>query len=122
LNPIEDEAVVASALLKYHGFIELLSVDLPGFKFRSGLNDWKVMTEKLEDAEQFEEYTKIEDVPVDYAKKRCIKETMFAGHYEEGIRKELSKCLRVMPHDQNTSGFFITIIRKIKDFDNNLED
>jgi len=31
--------------------------------------------------------------------------------------KELPKCLRVLPHDQNTSGFFITIIRKVKDFD-----
>ena len=42
---------------------------------------------------------------------------MFANHYTEDILKELTKCLRVFPHDQNTSGFFITIIRKIKEFD-----
>lgn len=44
---------------------------------------------------------------------------MFASHYDESIRNELTKCLRVFPHDQNTSGFFITIITKIKDFDYN---
>ena len=42
---------------------------------------------------------------------------MFANHYDVSILKELTKCLRVFPHDQDTSGFFITIIKKIKDFD-----
>jgi len=48
LNPIEDEAVVASALKKFKGYIELVQVELPGFKFRKGLTDWKMMTEKLD--------------------------------------------------------------------------
>lgn len=43
---------------------------------------------------------------------------MFSSHYDENIKKELSKCLRVMPHFQNTSGFFITIIEKVKEFEN----
>jgi multisite-specific tRNA:(cytosine-C5)-methyltransferase len=34
LNPVEDEAVVASALKKFSGYIELVEVELPGFKFR----------------------------------------------------------------------------------------
>lgn len=51
---------------------------------------------------------------------RCLKDTMFPGHYDEETRGQLTKCLRVLPHDQNTSGFFITIIRKIRDFDNSL--
>ena len=33
LNPIEDEAVVASALKTYGDKIRLLDVELPGFKF-----------------------------------------------------------------------------------------
>ena len=83
------------------------------------------MTEKLEDqseaSEFFEEFETFEQVPAEYIKRRCIKETMFSSFYdEELIKKELTKCLRVFPHDQNTSGFFITIISKTKDFDNNL--
>jgi len=46
-----------------------------------------------------------------------IKDSMFASHYSDEIKEELSKCLRVMPHHQNTSGFFITIIQKLKEFD-----
>jgi len=42
---------------------------------------------------------------------------MFANHYSQEILNELSKCLRVMPHHQNTSGFFITIIEKLKELD-----
>jgi len=43
---------------------------------------------------------------------------MFASNYDESVLNELSKCLRVMPHHQNTSGFFITIIQKVEEFDN----
>jgi hypothetical protein len=84
-----------------------------------------MLTEKLEattDPDYFIEFTKFEDILLEYHKKKCLKETMFAGHYDEGIRNQLNKCLRVLPHDQNTSGFFITIIRKIRDFDNNVLD
>jgi len=42
---------------------------------------------------------------------------MFVGHYDAEILAELPKCLRVMPHHQNTSGFFITVIEKIAEFD-----
>lgn len=41
---------------------------------------------------------------------------MYSNSYPAEILAELSKCLRVMPHDQNTSGFFITIFRKLKEF------
>jgi 16S rRNA C967 or C1407 C5-methylase (RsmB/RsmF family) len=124
LNPIEDEAVVASALKQFAGCIELEEVALPGFKFRQGMPEWRVMTEKIEkesEDDYFHEFTNFSDVSVEYMRKRCIKETMFPTFYEEGIRKQLSKCLRVLPHDQNTSGFFITIIRKTKDFDFNAD-
>ena len=38
-------------------------------------------------------------------------------HYNSEILTELSKCLRVMPHHQNTSGFFITVIEKVEELD-----
>lgn len=133
MNPIEDEAVVASILQKYGDKVKLLEVELPGFKFQKGLTDWKFMifkkkadldridTAKKENTEgqdesYFNEYEKFEDVPeelIRYESKslnKIIRESMFATHYSQEVRSELSKCLRVMPHHQNTSGFFITII------------
>ena len=46
-----------------------------------------------------------------------VKETMFTGHYDASILAELTKCLRVMPHHQNTSGFFITVMEKVEELD-----
>ena len=42
---------------------------------------------------------------------------MFASSYSPEILQELSKCVRVMPHHQNTSGFFITVIEKLAEAD-----
>lgn len=50
-------------------------------------------------------------------KNNIVKETMFVSHYSDEILSQMPKCLRVMPHHQNTSGFFITIIEKIAEFD-----
>jgi hypothetical protein len=79
------------------------------------------MTERFEQPSEgddyFLEFDKFEDIPADYHKRRCLKDTMFANFYDpETVLSQLTKCLKVLPHDQNTSGFFITIIRKIKEF------
>ena len=42
---------------------------------------------------------------------------MFQSYYDEKILAELDKCLRVMPHHQNTSGFFIVVIEKVEEMD-----
>jgi len=42
---------------------------------------------------------------------------MFCEFYSPQIRSELKKCKRVFPHDQNTSGFFITILTKTKEME-----
>ena len=42
---------------------------------------------------------------------------MFQTTYDEDILSQLPACLRVFPHHQNTSGFFITIIEKIAELD-----
>ena len=51
------------------------------------------------------------------AKTKLVRETMFDNHYDADVLNELPKCLRVMPHHQNTSGFFITIIEKLAELD-----
>ena len=104
MNPIEDEAVVASALKQFKGCLELEEVSLPGFKFRSGVTQWKVMTEKLEKTDEeggyFQEFATFQDVPAEYNKRRCLKDTMFSSFYDpETVLSQLPKCLRVLPHD-----------------------
>ena len=47
---------------------------------------------------------------------------MFHSSYDAEILAELPKCLRVMPHIQNTSGFFITVIEKIAELDGDKPD
>ena len=62
----------------------------------------------------------MEEVPIDEAvqsSRKVLRDTMFAGHYDEAIRQKLKLCLRVLPHHQNTSGFFITIIEKVAEFE-----
>jgi 16S rRNA C967 or C1407 C5-methylase (RsmB/RsmF family) len=46
LNPIENESVIAAILKMYGNKIKLLDVSLEGFKFESGLTDWKFMVMK----------------------------------------------------------------------------
>lgn len=64
----------------------------------------------------FVEYKAFGEVPTNLH--TMIKETMFANNYPEEILSELNKCVRVMPHHQNTSGFFITVIEKIAECTN----
>ena len=47
---------------------------------------------------------------------------MFMNQYDQDILNELPKCLRVMPHIQNTSGFFITVFEKIAELDGDEPD
>lgn len=46
---------------------------------------------------------------------------MFSEFYSHEIREKLVNCLRVFPHDQDTSGFFITIISKVAPLPEELE-
>ena len=122
----------------YGNKVKLLDVELPGFKFQPGLKKWEFMNQKSREEVQnidaaraageenldsyfntFEHFTEVPDELVKQGTHmKIIRETMFASNYDESILNELSKCLRVLPHHQNTSGFFITIIQKVEEFDN----
>ena len=120
LNPIENEAVVAAALKEFKGKIRLVETGLPNFRFMPGLTRWKVMNSRKavdvkEGESYFEEYQKYSDVPI--SAHNIIKNTMFMNEYDEDILAELPKSLRLMPHYQNTGGFFIAVIEKIAECD-----
>lgn len=106
LNPIEDEAVIASLLEKSEGSLELadVSTELPGLKWMPGITDWRVMTKE---GQWFDKWG---DVPT--SRHTQIRPTMFP--LDEVKMKELNihRCLRILPHHQNTGGFFVAVLIK----------
>uniref|UniRef100_A0A4X1TNC0 tRNA (cytosine(34)-C(5))-methyltransferase n=1 Tax=Sus scrofa TaxID=9823 RepID=A0A4X1TNC0_PIG len=107
LNPIEDEAVIASLLEKSEGALELADVssELPGLKWMPGLTQWKVMTR---DGQWFPAW---DDVP--QGRHTQIRPTMFPPKDPESLQAmHLERCLRILPHHQNTGGFFVAVLVK----------
>ncbi len=113
MNPIEDEAVVNAVFEIYGEAIELVDVaeTLKGFKYRKGLGHWHVMAEnKTHDG--FTEFKNFAEVPKELHGK--VRETMFCADFKALVEKRnIERCVRVMPHDQNTGGFFMAIFRKV---------
>ncbi|OXB53620.1 hypothetical protein ASZ78_000101 [Callipepla squamata] len=107
LNPIENEAVIGSLLERSQGALELADVssELPGLKRMPGITKWKVM---LKDGQWFEEW---KDVPSN--RQTQIRPTMFPIKEEEKLKAmNLERCLRILPHHQNTGGFFVAVLIK----------
>ena len=108
LNPVENEAVVYTLLLKFAGQLELVEArdKLPGLVTRRGLHTWNLMgkTGTL--------YANMDEVTRDRAE-NLIRPYMFPPEASVAADLHLERCIRVMPHDQNTGGFFIALIRKI---------
>ncbi|XP_009238851.2 RNA cytosine C(5)-methyltransferase NSUN2 isoform X1 [Pongo abelii] len=107
LNPIEDEAVIASLLEKSEGALELADVsnELPGLKWMPGITQWKVMTK---DGQWFTDWH-----AVPHSRHTQIRPTMFPLKDPEKLQAmHLERCLRILPHHQNTGGFFVAVLVK----------
>lgn len=46
-----------------------------------------------------------------------IKQTMFPNYEEKTNAPDLSKTMRILPHDQNSGGFYVALIHKLQDFE-----
>lgn len=92
-HPIENEAVVAALLATRSVVLE--KPRTISLKSRPGLKSWKVLDDQLQECSQ-------SDYPA----------TLWPPA-DSTIQNELSKCVRMAPHDNNTGGFFIAIFRKI---------
>jgi 16S rRNA C967 or C1407 C5-methylase (RsmB/RsmF family) len=136
LNPIENEAVIAEVLKTCSNEIEivdcshLFSGSDISIKAREGLTNWKLY---VENPQNKEELIEIPNKECEMYKKHegLISETCF-NTLPIDKAEELKKCIRILPHDSDTSGFFIVLLRKkkivevvekeekdIKDFDKN---
>ncbi len=130
INPIENEAVIASILEKYKNNIELVNcsnkLNNMGIKFREGLIKWKVCVkwdnENYDNniwLSKFSEMTKY--------KNDLVKETMFhpiytyenyqkKAHFNFSDPLNLRRCIRLYSQDNNSGSFFIAVIKKNDDF------
>ena len=119
LNPIENEAVVAEIMRNYskNGELEILDVknafNDTGIVPHPGLDNWTVMLEDKEDKNKLNIIKDVND-PLYIENKSIISESCFP---QNDIKKfGLEKCNRFFPNDSDTSGFFITLIKKVKNF------
>lgn len=124
LNPIEDEAVVAallmecwcaglnlqlldpSAMVCEDSTVSLLARHLPGIRWRPGVSEWssdsEIMLAGEKDATEREESR---------ARLPPLSRSMMCPQ-SQVMRRELSlqRCMRMLPQDMNTGGFFIAVL------------
>lgn len=106
LNPLENEAVLCRILKESRGALHLVdaSASLPGLKYKQGMNYWEPGTND----QVF--YKKWEDVPPKWH--TIIRPHMFAPDEEEIKTYHLERSIRILPHQQNTGGFFVAVFEK----------
>ncbi|RLN60249.1 hypothetical protein BBJ28_00001390 [Nothophytophthora sp. Chile5] len=111
-NPLENEAVVADLLRWGNGSLELVDVSdtLPLLKRRLGITSWKVLDSKLTEYSSFEHFVAENEKS---EKKDKMKVTMFPPTTEEAAGLHLERCMRCLPQDENTGGFFICLLKKV---------
>ncbi|RLN56851.1 hypothetical protein BBJ28_00014403 [Nothophytophthora sp. Chile5] len=103
LNPVENEAVVAELLRRSDGALELVDCSemLPGLITRPGITSSAL--------QWFDRY---ETVPGFLQGSRILR-SMFPPA-SDTQRHVLTRCLRLFPTDQNTGGFFVALLRKVR--------
>ena len=117
MNPVENEAVVASAIERCGGLSKVTIVDcssaLPKLKRRPGLKQWKVMDKQ---GKIWHSWSEVEDQKAKIGPEGLGKlvEGMFPPTIasDAGDSIPLEKCMRVYGHLQDTGGFFITVLEK----------
>jgi multisite-specific tRNA:(cytosine-C5)-methyltransferase len=111
MNPVEDEAVLATVLERCGGTEKVEIVDsseyLPGLRRHVGMQTWKIMDKQgriwnnYEDVMRQREHEGMDGLG-------RLQESMFPP--KDDIH--LERCMRVYPHLQDTGAFFIAILEK----------
>ena len=116
LNPYEDECVVAF-LLRMYPQIRLVDVsqELPELKRCNGISSWRVYDGENNDiTDQKPEFTPELNLKMPYS--------LFPPTQEEVEKFHLERCMRFLPQLQNTGGFFVAVLEKVGDLENDFED
>lgn len=117
MNPVENEAVVASAINRCGGLekVRLLdpSEELPGLKRRPGLINWKVVDKAGNIWSSWEDFDRARASATEPDRVSKIEKGMFPPACEdESSKVPLERCMRIYPHLQDTGGFFVAILEK----------
>uniref|UniRef100_A0A2S2PSC9 tRNA (cytosine(34)-C(5))-methyltransferase n=1 Tax=Schizaphis graminum TaxID=13262 RepID=A0A2S2PSC9_SCHGA len=104
-NPVENEAVVQRMMTEAQGSVVLINASdkLPGLKTVNGLSQWIVVSKDLDVYKTFEEVPEKWNTQI-RPQMFPLKEDLF----------NLDRCIRILPHHQDTGGFFVAIMEKIK--------
>ncbi|KAJ6289101.1 hypothetical protein OIU76_024989 [Salix suchowensis] len=142
MNPVEDEAVVAEILRKCGGSVELVDVssELPQLVRRPGVRKWKVRDKDLwlashRDASKFQRYHILQsmfpsgksyvapankdlehendEIVISEDGIQLTEDTLIEDLIEEVSDLPLERCMRIVPHDQNSGAFFIAVLQKL---------
>ena len=112
MNPVENEAVVASAIERCGGPSNVEIVDckdvLPDLVRTNGLSNWSIMDkygQTWQKWEDVEEYRRVHGED----KTGKLVSAMFPPLERTG---PLDRCMRIYPHMQNTGAFFIAVLEK----------
>ncbi|XP_016126399.1 tRNA (cytosine(34)-C(5))-methyltransferase [Sinocyclocheilus grahami] len=98
LNPIEDEAVIAALLEKSEGMSAVLWI----------LAHRHIYTVMTKEGQWFSDWS---EVPT--SRHTQIRPTMFPPTDPEKLANmKLERCMRILPHHQNTGGFFVAVLVK----------
>lgn len=121
MNPVENEAVIASAIERCGGSANIKIVDtsneLPGLKRAPGLRTWQVMDRE---GRMWSNWHEVEE-------QRQMGGINGLGRIAEGMFPPtgdfpLERCTRIYPHFQDTGGFFITVLEKLSEIRAKPED
>ena len=114
LNPLEDEAVVASLVRRSRGALRVADVSArePGLERRPGMLSWRVG-----DVFGWHDEGPADAAPGDHGntrrKQRNVADTMYPPGLEKAKELGLERCVRILPHLDDTGGFFIVAIDKV---------
>lgn len=130
LNPIEDEAVVSAAIRSANGTVELVdwpTTVLPGLVRRKGITNWSVAdyvdddtrgtsgADSEQDAVQHLHFYETYEDAV-RAEMADAERSMWPNHLMDQQDYHLERCTRLWPQDQDTGGFFVALLQKMKPF------
>ncbi|XP_063388076.1 tRNA (cytosine(34)-C(5))-methyltransferase [Cydia fagiglandana] len=105
-NPVENEAVIHRMLAEAGGSIALVDVraSLTGLKSHPGMTHWRPASKDM----VF--YDKYEEVPEKW--QTVVRPQMFPPQPEDLDKFHLDRCIRILPHHQDTGGFFVAVLEK----------
>lgn len=104
MNPVENEAVICRILNEAKSSVELVDCShrLVGLRRLNGMKKWKIMSAN----EQI--FGDINEVPKDLRTK--VRPEFFAPPNVDTLN--VDRCMRILPHFQNTGAFFIAVLEK----------